>query len=77
MRIERELNNRVMLTYGSGFMGGLFGLFIGHFLYQLTSEFILLYYGMILVFVGLPLSKKAVRSARQRTRAVHLSKGWE
>jgi len=45
--------NKIAFIYGIALLGGLMGLCVGHFLYEMNSEVVWLYYGLILSYVNL------------------------
>jgi O-antigen ligase len=58
VRLSREHNDKTMLAYDIGFLGGLIGLFVGMFLYEMDSEVTWLFFGMMLTCVNLSARKK-------------------
>lgn len=48
--------NKIASIYGIALLGGLMGLFIGHLLYEMNSEVIWLYYGLIFSYINLRLT---------------------
>jgi len=54
MQIIWKSNDTIMLTYNIAFLSSIIGLFWGHFLYQINTEFIWLYYSLTLAYLNLP-----------------------
>lgn len=59
IRLARKYNDNMMLVYNIGFLGGLIGLLVGNFLYQMNSEVVWLFLGMMLTCANL--SSKAIQ----------------
>jgi len=53
MRMARKSNDTIMLAYNIGFLSSLIGVLLGHFLCQMSSEVVWLYYGIILAYANL------------------------
>ncbi len=53
--------NKIASIYGIALLGGLMGLFIGHFLYEINLEVVWLYYGLILSYVNLRFPIRDIR----------------
>lgn len=53
MRMARKSNDTIMLAYNIAFLSSLIGVLLGHFLYQMSSEVVWLYYGIILAYANL------------------------
>lgn len=53
MRMARKSNDTIMLAYNIAFLSSLIGLLLGHFLYQMSSEVVWLYYGITLAYANL------------------------
>ena len=60
IQLSRESNDKMMLTYNIGFLGGLSGLLVGNFLYEMSSETVWLFLGMTVAYVNL--SSKRTRN---------------
>ncbi len=63
-----ECADEMMLTYNIGFLGILIGLFIGMFLYEMSSETVWMLFGIMLAFVKLLSSKKTTNEQRLALR---------
>jgi len=60
MKLSQKSNDKIMLTYNIGFLGGLIGLLVGNFLYEMSSETVWLFLGMTVAYVNL--SSKRTRN---------------
>ena len=59
IRLLDESNDKMMLIYNIGFLGSLSGLFVGMFLYEMKSEIVWIFFGIILAFLKLLPTRKA------------------
>ncbi len=55
IRLAWESKDSSMLMYGIGLLGCLLGLLVGHFLYQMSSDVVWVYYSLILAYGNLPI----------------------
>ena len=55
IRLAWESKDSSMLIYGIGLLGCLLGLLAGHFLYQMDSATVWVYYGLVLAYGNLPI----------------------
>jgi len=67
MRQSLKRNDKMMLTYNIGFLGSLIGLFVGNFLYEMNSEVVWLFWGMVVAFVNISSKEK---NFHERKRAL-------
>lgn len=58
IRIAWEGRNEFGLIYGIALLGGLSGLVVGHFLYQMDTAVVWLYYGLVLAYANLPVKEE-------------------
>jgi len=67
MRMAKKFNDTMVVVYGIAFLSSLSGLFLGHLLYQMDTELIWLYYGIVLAYANLnPLRGSGDRDGEAR-----------
>jgi len=66
IQLAQEYNDKTMLTYNIGFLGGVIGLLVGNFLYQMNSEVVWLFLSMVVTCVNLSFKRTGDFDERER-----------